>query len=513
MSGSNALILRTVYALNSNTGKFLSSGQILLTDGLGGTFWTSALSSLSIDGGSIMNNLPSTISTFTAEIYQNTSYFVGLSSMSTDMYTAISSLSTSISLTVQSNINNLNGVSSNAFNSTIAGLGGIGWASTSAVYAAISSANASGQVSDSSVSTIASGLSSFGIYPLSTLNTFNTSSFIGLGSIGYVSSYTLFSSLEGLGTFGYVTNSTFTSSVIGLGTLGYVSSQSIASTVTSLGSVGYISTQSLQSSIAGLGSFGYISAATLCNYVTQGFSTLITTSTITGLGSFGYVSTSALVSTSLGIQQRNPDIRFDTTTSVTTIGSYNTFVNAGTVIYISTFLKSSISYSGTASGVQIAGRLIPPYDMTFSTASIDFTPFRPYINSNSRITLDIFPTLAFTKLATGATNVAILPISSFIQQGNNRIFTTTVTSFLYAGNTRVSLENGTYVDASNVCTTPTTLQLPPGTVSNYSQPYNLVHYMPNSINNAGFQNALHSTLVTPYFSPKGSIYVSVQNMA
>jgi hypothetical protein len=84
---------------------------------------------------------------------------------------------------------------------------------------------------------------------------------------------------------------------------------------------------------------------------------------------------------------------------------------------------------------------------------------------------------------------------------------------MYAGNTRVSLENGRSVDASNLYNTPISIQIPPGTITNYTQPYNLVHYMPNSINNAQYQNALHSTIFTPYFSPTGSIFVSVQNMA
>ena len=483
-----------------------------MTDGYGGTFWTSMNSSLTIVGGPIMNDLPSTINSFSTQNYYINSYFIGLSSISTDMYHAISSLSTAISLTVASNIGNLNGVTVTQLTSSMTGLGNLGWVSTSGVTNLISTANAEGQVSISSISTIASGLSTFGIYSIGTLNTINQSSFDGLGALGYVSSSTLLSTINSLGALGYISSSTLLSTINSLGTLGYVSSSSLLSTVNSLGTLGYISSSSLVSTLDGLGSLGYISAATLCNYITQGFSTLITTSTIIGLGSLGYVSTASLVSTVIGIQLRNPDIRFDTTTSVTTINGCNTFTNIGNIIYISTFLKSSIMYSGN-NGTQMAGDWISPYDMQFSTASIDLTPFSPYINSNSRITLDIYPTIAFTKLATGATNVAVLPISSFLQQGNSTYYNTTTTSFLYAGNTRVQLEDGYSVDSSNIFNTPISIQIPPGTVSSFINPYNLIHYMPNSINRGGYQNALHSTILTPYFGNTGSIFVSVQNIA
>ena len=510
---SNALILRTVYALNSNTGQFLSTGQILVTDGLGGTFWTDMLSSLIIYGGPIMNNLPSTINNFSTQIYYNTAYFGGVSSMSTDMYYAISSLSTAISLTVQSNIGNLNGVSQTQLTSSLGGLGSIGWVSTSGVYGIISSANSLGEVSPSSLSTIATSLQTdYGIYGLSSINTFNNSSFAGLGAIGYISSTGLSSVVNSLGSLGYISSSTLQQQLNSLGSLGYISSLSLTSTIQSLGTYGYVSSSGLTSTVEGLGTAGYVSIATLCNAINQGFSTTINISTIDGLGTLGYVSTATLISSILAISIMKTSIRFDTTTSVTTINGNNYFANVGQIIYISTFLKSSISYVGNT-GTQITGKYISPYDMTFSTATIDFTPFSPYINSNSAITLDIYPTIAFTKLATGATNVAIIPISTFLQQGLTQYYNTTTTSFLYAGNTRVQLENGGSVDSSNVFNTAITLQIPPGTISTFTQPYNLIHYMPSSINQGGFQNALHSNILTPYFGNTGSLFVSVQNRA
>jgi len=61
---SDSIVLRKIYALDSNTGLFISSGQALLTNGLGGAVWVDSLSTLAIVGGPIMNGLPSSISSF-----------------------------------------------------------------------------------------------------------------------------------------------------------------------------------------------------------------------------------------------------------------------------------------------------------------------------------------------------------------------------------------------------------------------------------------------------------------
>jgi hypothetical protein len=58
------------------------------------------------------------------------------------------------------------------------------------------------------------------------------------------------------------------------------------------------------------------------------------------------------------------------------------------------------------------------------------------------------------------------------------------------------------------------MAIPPGIVSsNFTVPYNILHYMPSSLNNGAFQNALHNCNVVPYFGSTGSIFISVQNLA
>lgn len=152
--GQNTIVLRTVYALDPRTGQYLSPNQMLVTDGLGGTRWIDSISTMIVSGGPVMNGLPSTIQYYSTIIYSNTMYFEGLSSMSTDMYTAISTVSTAIGNTMPGSISKVDLVS------TVAGLGSAGYVSTADVYNIISNVSAEGNVSGTSVSTIASFLNS-----------------------------------------------------------------------------------------------------------------------------------------------------------------------------------------------------------------------------------------------------------------------------------------------------------------------------------------------------------------
>jgi hypothetical protein len=342
----------------------------------------------------------------------------------------------------------------------------------------------------------------------STLST-TTSSINALGTLGYISTASLISTVAGLGSLGYISTplgavmsqGSLTSSITGLGSVGYVSTGTLQAAVNSLGTTGYISTASLQNTVARLGTVGYVSTSGL-------------TSSLAGLGTAGYISTSALVSTTIALSTQKANIRFDTTGSVTVTGNNTVnFATVGNIIYISTFLQSSISYSGLVSGLELTARNPKLHDLIFSTTQMDFSPFAAFMNSTSRLTLDVYPSFTFSKLATGATSPAVLPISTMVQYGMDLLSSPCVTSFLYVGNTKISLENGTSVDASNLHATPVRLTFPPSSIiGKTALPYTLVHLMPSSLNNAAYQNALHSAKVTPFFSPTGSLFVSVQNI-
>jgi hypothetical protein len=330
----------------------------------------------------------------------------------------------------------------------------------------------------------------------------------GLASVGYISTSQLVSTVEGLNTFGpYLTTAAMVSTVTGLGSSGYISSTQLQSTVAGLGSLRYVSTTQMQSTVEGLGTRGYISSTGL-------------QSTVAGLGSAGaswgqsYVSTASLVSTTYALSTLKANIRFDNVTTITTIGSVNTFTNVGSVIYTSTFFTSSIYYAGNNYQSMTAYNVPGTQDLLFSTAQINFAPFSNFINSNSRITLELYPTLVFSKLATGATGLAVLPMSTLLMSNTTPLLTTTVQNHVVLNQSRVTLESGTTIDSSNVFQAPIKMTIPPGTTSsNFVVPYTVLHYMPSSLNNGALQNALHNCNVVPYFGSTGSIFVSVQNLA
>ena len=539
MSGPNSIVLRTVYALDPKTGGYLNSNQMLLTDGLGGTKWVDSISTLIISGGSVLNSLPSSINYFSTAIY-NTD--LALSSMSTDMYTAISTLSTAISQTLPGAISQVNLLS------TVRGLGSSGYVSTQTVNSIISSASAQGQVSGASVSSIVASLNSnYGIYDISTLTSYmqpSTISSLGtLGSLGYISTSQLISTVRGLGASGYVSSSYITSTIQGLGTSGYISSTNTISTVRGLGSSGYISSLDLISSVTGLGSAGYISSFSpmfssirglgSVNYVST--DSLVSTvdnlktfytanagvtgdlliSTVEGLGSSSYVSTMDLISTTRSLADLRVSAQFDDVVNATVVGGINYFTNVNNVVYISSFLMSSITFSGNQ-GYSMKAVVDDDINMTFSTASIDLSGFSNYITNKSRVTIDIYPNIAFSKLATGANSVAVLPISTFLKYGSSNMYNTTVTSFVNAFNTSnyfgTSFSGLVVHDLSNFFTTPIKLCVPMGEIKEFTKPYEVFHYMPGGKNNGVNQNALHSNDLTPFFASTGSLYVSVQNL-
>jgi hypothetical protein len=479
---SDRIVLRKVFAIDPDTGLTVTGGKVLLTDNLGGTSWVPMLNTLTVTGGAVVGNLPSTISSFSTITYINTTW---ISTISSTYLAAICSLGRILD--------------SKDTASFTEGLGTAGYISTATLKAELSTL----QGHPSTVSTLAPTLSTLGFVNLSTLSSFTatqsfstTSTVIGLGSVGYISSLHLVSTVIGLGTAGYISSITtpvsFQSTVAGLGASGYISSLTQASTINGLGNAGFISSSGLISSIR-------------------------------GLSQVGYVSTAHLVSTTESLTNLKTNIRFDNVTTISIIGgdNINNFTSIGNLIFVSTFFQSSIAYSGARPGTQIQGRVLDSVNMEFSTAVLKMDSFSNFIDDKSRVTIEVYPSISFTKLATGANNVAILPISTLLKYGETLIHCTT-TNYLYVGNTKTVLENGVgSIDASNVFNQPIRLSIPRGTfayldpsgnkVNNYTVPYTLYHYMPSSINNGQLQNALHSNYITPYFGSTGSIFVTVQN--
>ena len=471
---SDTTVLRKVYALDSNTGLFISTGKVLLTNGLGGTSWIDMLSTLTIVGGPIMNAAPSTLSSLSTFTFNTNSL---LSSLSSVFLQSLCSL----------------GAQVNGTTATIAtaNLGTVGYVSTATLSTYVGEAVST---LTQSPCTISSLLPSFNTFQFANSSTISS-------AVGSVNASTM-STITNLGNLGYVTSSSLFSTVAGLGSIGYASTLTdFRSTVTGLGSLGYVSTATLNNKFDTLGNW-YVSSLSMA-------------STVDGLSTFGYVTNINLSTVFNGLSAMKNAVRFDTVTNVTVIGGLNTFTNPGNIIYVSTFYQSSMTYSGPQPGVQFQGKMVSANSMEFSTAVIRLDALSSFIDSASwlsRITVDIFPTLAFTPLGTGATATTMLTISTLLKSGTNLLYNTTTTSYLYAGNFQTNL-GGTpvVVDLSNIYNQPIRLTIPQGTVLDYRYPFTIYHYMSNSVQNGIFQNGLHSNYITPYFGSTGSVFVSVQN--
>jgi hypothetical protein len=400
------------------------------------------------------------------------------------------------------------------------------------------------------------GLGNLGYISTSAFVSSLRSTVAGLGSAGYLSSAVLESTIgtafpstiEGLGTFGYVSTSyldtAFGSTNQGLGTLSYVSESYMVAYVTnaiansgttnSNVSTSFLDT-ALQSTTRGLGTFGYVSSSQLVSttaffidasrYVSTGALVSTTagiiagqsgtltnaalTSTVTGLGSANYISSLSLQSTVaklLDIANASTFITIDRAGSVNVYAPLTVNNIAGDIIYISTFLTSSVRYSGTNG--TISGVVLPNAatgtDLLFSTGIVPFAAFSSFIDARSRISLDIFPTFAFTELNTMATRSLITPMSTFIQCANHRLNSIN-TSFLIA--------NSKTVGFSNYFQQQLKLNfLGSDIIPCYTSSFILYHHLPNGMT-INLDPGLKASSITVRYGSTNSMFVSVQNYA
>ena len=434
--------------------------------------------------------------------------------------------------------------------STTLGLGVFGYISTSAFR--------------SSLTSTVQGLGTSGYVSAATLRTSLVSTVQGLGSARYVSTGYLFAYLEnslanaatnynyvstptvgfllqstinGLNTSGYISSTTLDlalrSTSIGLGSLSYVSSTALESTSAYfLDESRYVSTGALVSSVEGILlttttglSVGALNAALVSTVADLGtrrdngfISTLSLTSTVRGLasgGDSGYISSLTLQSTVqrlAALINAGTNVTFDAANNVTVIGgNINIGSMGGSIIYLSTFLQSSVTYRGTN------GHTFPytfgDTNMLFSTCVVPFNAMSSYTNSASRVYLDIFPTFVFAQngVSPNSSKTLILPISTFIQYGS---LTANVQSsnLLPYVNTSYLVANTVTTGFSNYFQQQIKLQIPGSLIAgNWASNYILYHYMPDSIS-FGVSAGLRNSTMTIQFSSTNSVFISVQNL-
>lgn len=439
----------------------------------------------------------------------------------------VSTLSTAVGGTFETlssslGYNEYGWATSTQLQSSIVGLGGTGIISTGQLVSSLIGLGTLGYISSPQLTSTTAGTVDNLFPPLfaSTLQ--------GLGTAGYISSSQLTSTSQGLN--GLVLPPLFASTVQGLGTARYISSTQLtsttagitgnvfapnyASTVEGLGTAGYISSSQLISSINGLGGTGLVSTGQLV-------------STIIGLGTVGYVSTGSLVSTSAFLFSTGTYLSTGNLISTTRglLGSFsivnsgNIYIaggatlnvtNANSIIYLSSFLNSTITYrgnNGTLTGSNTTSQLY------FSTANLQLDSFSSYITATSVVSIDAYPTFLFDRLAYTLSdwnaNVAKVPqrifMSTFVQFGRNYFSSQMSQTMMYP----IAYDSNT----SNTFNQPIRISLPGSlvTATYAQQPYTLNHYLPNGIS-FGTTNGFSNSNITVFFGSTNSVFLSIQNL-
>jgi hypothetical protein len=456
------LILRTLFALDPDTNIPISTNYVLTTDGIGGLVWLNPFTNLSTAGTGI-GYLPSTINSLTSN----------LSTLSTAFSTFAIGLSSFSSLLGQAYISS--GIYTPQLNSTVQGLGSIGYLSTSQLVSTVEGLGSSDYVSTSQLVSsidwildpsryISSGnliSTTANILPLSQL----TSTVRGLGSIGYVSTSQLISTTNGLSTTIF---STFYSTLVPQ----FITPLQLTSTLSSLGTVGYISSSQLVSTVNWL------------------------------LDASRYVSTGALVSTVNGISTNlQTTFYIDNAGNINFYGGTAVFSTVNDVIFLSTFMFSSITYKGPrgTTGAVVTNTV----DMIFSSATITLDPFSSVITNQSQVNLDFYPTYVFDNLNTGASAYKLINMSSFIAYSNT-FLRPTAESYVFAQNKTANY--------GNIYNQPIKMQLNGSDfVNKYENPYILCHYLTGGYS-VGLQAGFADSNVDIQFGSTNSLFLSVQNL-
>ncbi len=370
---TDLLILRSLFAIDSNTNLPVSTSFILGTDGRGGLDWQSVFTNISSASGltnSGVGYLPSTIFSFSTSIL----------SMSSVQGIGFSTLSTNI------------------------GLGGIPGSITGPqLYSTVSSIfSPPVYVSPTMlVSSVDSFINGNFAYPQAIASTN-----IGLATYGYISSSQLLSSIQ---NFQANSISAITSTTRGLGTAGYISSQQLLSTTAGLARYGYVSTAQLMFTV------GQLSTIEEANFQ----------SSLIGLGTLGYTSTLTFLSATNGLVR---NINVDRANNLIVYNSRVTISSLENLAFLSSFTNSSLTYKGN-NGILTASTV--SRDLFFSTANLQFGSHSNYITQSTQISVDIFPTFVFTNLSLVNTP-QIYALSTMVQYKKNLLSNVTNTNFFVA---------------------------------------------------------------------------------
>jgi hypothetical protein len=449
----------------------------------------SSVSTVDIFGGTVTNFVASNIYYNNGDV-STLSSAIGFSLLDTNglLSSGLSTLSTTIGTT-----------EFNFFTSTTRGLGSAQYISSSQL---ISTMDGLGNLA---VTKITAG-SNVIISPLTGLGnvTINVpfqndvvSTVVGLGTVGYISSASLYSTSIGLGTYGYLSSATLYSTIDGLATRGYISAPTLYSTIQGLGTLSFISTPSLTSTIAHLGSLGYLSTLS-ANTLSAG---VVFASTIVGLNAF--------------VTRDRTNLQFQTIT----VNNNNLELNGSPLnnyAALSTSFISSIYYKGE-NGSQ-NGYNDFTTNFFISSADIYLDQFSSYIRSTTKILVDFNYSLLLAN--TGISNVpnlnsnTIIYCSTLLMYNRKPELTRIipyVTTLSYTSN---ALGYGGILN-SNVINRRDQFQISTaGLFNNYSLPIQVLHCFNDALFSTGFgafYYGLSNSTVSVKCSSTNSIFVSIFN--
>jgi hypothetical protein len=408
----------------------------------------------------------------------------------------------------------------------------------------ISTANLTDLISTANLTDLISTANLTGLVSTSFFDTQITSSLVGLGNLGFLSSFNAATFSTGNVQASSITFLDITVSPnpnSGLPSLLYVSggkllfngalasgpsttagvSQLIAGngislnpqigtgavtlTATIANMVGLISTPNLEN---------IVSTANLNGLVSTSFFDSQITSSLNGLGTAGYISSTQLQSTVVALKQSFFVVNTD---SLYLIGSGNTLVVSSLreLVYLSSFIQSTLTYKGSN------GNITPQWTagtqpISFTTANLQLDSFSTLITSRATVTIEVLGNFAFSPLGLPVSPVPIY-MSSFVQSGvsgnSNYLSSQMFQSMFFPSNYNSGTAGGLYGGISNYFSPSIKMSIPGSVIQSFyrNAPLVLGHYLPNAVTLATTQGFLNSN-ATVFFGSTNSVFISVQNM-
>jgi hypothetical protein len=547
--------------LSSLNSRFLSTGRIGLSsinfiDTVTGVTQLAAITNgiFQVNGASITGdvskgNLTSTVVGLGTAGYLSTIVWGSLISTAN-----LTGLISTANLTGVISSANLTGLISTAnLNDFISSANLTGLISTANLNNFISSANLTGLISTANLNNFISSPNLTGLVSTANLSVFVstsffdtqiTSSLVGLGNLGFLSSFNTTTFSTGnvqVSSIRFIDINLPPSDGAGLPSLLYTSSgklmfngayatgegaasgvsQLIAGNGISLNpqiGTGAVTVTATIANMIGLISTpniaNIVSTANLNGIVSTSFFDTQTTSSLNGLGTAGYISSTQLQSTVVALKQGFFVVNAN---NVYLIGSGNTLTVSSLrdIIYLSSFVQSTVTYKGSN------GNLTPTWNtgtqpISFTTANLQLDSFSTLITSKATVTIEVLGNFTFSPLALPKSPVPIY-MSSFVQSGavgnSNYLSSQMFQTMFFPSNYNSGTAGGLYGSISNSFSPSIKMSIPGSVIQSFypNAPLVLGHYLPNAVTLATTQGFLNSN-ASVFFGSTNSVFISVQNM-